>query len=954
VCAALGPLVVRRDDEDVDLGGPKQRAVLAVLLAAAPEAVSTDELVSEVWGESGPADPLRNLQVHVSALRKALGGADTIIGTPAGYRTTLAPADVEEFERAAGEVAELGRSGQGEAACEAATRALSLWRGPAWQDQLHLRRPAAHAQRLEQLRLDMEEVAARAALELGRHREVLPGLESLVEQHPLHEGLHELRILALHRSGRRSDALEAYAATRARLVEETGLDPGESLQRLHAAILADDPALAVEDADLRARRHLPAPVTELVGRDGEVTAVRADLAAHRLVTLTGPGGIGKTRVALQAAHDAVGDFPDGAWFVDLQAVTEPGNVPQAIADAIGLPAPEDIVSALHTWARDRRALLVLDNFEQVEEAAPIVTDLLAAGSRLRVLVTSRVRLRLYGERVRALDPLGEPESRRLFVERAQDVAPWFDATPERDVDRLCAALDRLPLALELVAARADEVGIDRMLAGLAGATGRAGGRLDLAADGPRDRTPRQQSLRAAIAWSVDLLPPREAAAFGRLGVFAGGFTEDAAREVLGLDDPLALGDVVATLGRANLLVRSYDGADQRWRMLETIREFALEHAGDDLTGAREAHARWCSRLAADAVPGMVSDRRTWLPRLRSEVANLRAALEHLASLATDDGNPEPSAGAAPQDAAVVDIVDAPARVRLLALAADLAPYWYRAAPGSEDVQWLARALDLAPDAPAVLRARAWYGRAVCAAEQGRTSEAIEHGREALALLPPGLDDGWRARALNTVAGLTRDLGRAEEALALTEEALALRRELADPGLTLLIPLLNLGLAATDVGATDRAREVLAEALDIARDDYERALVQGRLVGAALAEGAADEAAALLPDVVTTLRAEDERYRLVECLEQLAALAVLHDQPREAAVLLAAADRAMEEDGAQLVAADVVLRERRTGTALASLSPDERRAARVEGGELDLDTALDRGLTLCGRQGPAIT
>ncbi|WP_167288759.1 BTAD domain-containing putative transcriptional regulator [Nocardioides seonyuensis] len=909
-CAALGPLVVRRDGEEVDLGGPKQRAVLALLLASAPAVVSTHALVEEVWGRAGPADPVRSLQVYVSALRKAIGDPGLIVGTAAGYRTNAVVGDVEAFDAGADRAAALLREGRTDEALTTAREALALWRGPAWQDQRHLRVPALEAHRLDQLRVAVEEVAARAALALGRHREVLATLDDLAARNPLHEGILELRLLALHRCGRRTEALEEYDAARRRLVEETGLDPGETLRRLQAALLADDPALMVEDAELRARRHLPAPVTELVGRRDDVDRLRKDVGEHRLVTLVGPGGVGKTRVAVRVAHEAAADFPDGVWFVDLQAVTDPTTVPEAIADAVGLVAPDDITGALRTWVRDRRALLLLDNFEQVEDAAPLVSELLAAGADLRALVTSRVRLRVYGEHVRRLEPLDLHEARGLFLTRARSVAPWFDASQEAELERLCSALDRLPLALELVAARADEVSLADMVSGLDRP-------LDLAVEGPRDRTERQQSLRAAISWSVDLLPRAEAAVFGRLGVFVGGFTETAAAAVVGDTGPLT------ALVRANLLV-SEDG---RFRMLETIREFATELAGPSLLPVREAHAEWCRTLAAEGVPGMVSDRRTWLPRLRAELGNLRAALAHLASVAAEES---------------------PAGVRLLGLATDLAPYWYRATPGSEDVQWLARALAAAPDGPPVLRARAHYGLAVCAAEQGDTERAIAHGREALALLPPGLDDGWRARALNTVAGLTRDLARADEALGLTEEALALRRSLADPALTLLIPLLNLALAATDVGATGRAREVLAEAHAVARDDYERVLVQGRLVGAALAEGAVEEVASLVPEVVAVLRAEDDRYRLIESVEQLAALAALLGEDREAVVLLAATDRAMEEDGARLVPADAVLRERRTGRAVAGLSSEELQRARTEGGALDLAAALDRGLVLCRR------
>lgn len=905
----LGPLRVRHGDAEVDLGSPKQRAVLGLLLLAAPQPAPVEVLVEEIWGDSGPSDPTRSLQVYVSALRRALGCPESIRSEAGGYRIDLRRGrlDATIFEESAAQAADLLVARDPRAAADRATAALAQWRGEPWQDLRDVARLAADAARLDRLRLDTEIVAARAALDCGRHRQVVSLLEGAAQRHPFDETVRELLMLALHRSGHRVRALEVYAQGRRRLREETGLEPGARLRDLHAAVLADDPALAVEDAELRSRRHLPAPVTSLVGRDRELSTLAAALRAHRLVTLTGPGGVGKTRLAAAAAYRAAVDFPDGVWFVALDAVTDPATVAQAIADAVGLEAPEEIVSALHAWAGERRALLVLDNLEHLLDTAPLLGSLLAAAPELRTLATSRVRLQVYGEHVVALEPLPGPDAVRLFADRAASVAPWFDPGTGEEVSRLCDALDRLPLALELVAARADRFGLAQMLDQL-------GERLGLAADGPRDRSGRQRSVREAVAWSVRLLEPGPAHAFARLGVFSGGFTQEAAARIV---DPTVLPDLV----RASLLVEERG----RWRMLETIRAYALELAAEELPELREAHAAWCLDLAAAGSIGLNVDRRRWLDTLRVETPNLRAALAHLAEVAESDS---------------------PTGTRLLRLAVDLGTFWYRTSPGSEDVEWLSRAVDAAPQASALLRARARYAQAICRAEQGSCEPALELCHQALALLPVGEADSWRARVLNSIAGLTRDLGRSHEALSLMKESVALRRALADPALGLLVPLGNLSMGALDVGDTRLAREALTEAVAVAgEDDLELAICQAHLANVEIAEGDADAAATLLATAIPVLRKEGERYRLVECLDSLAALAVLRGGAEEAAVLVAAADRALSEDGARLVPADQRLRELRVGPAVAALHDDVRDAARAQGAALDLGAALDRGIAV---------
>lgn len=902
----LGPLEASTDGVPVDLGSRKQRAVLGVLAALAPAAVPVERLVDEIWGEAGPTNPLRSLQVYVSSLRAALGEyGDRLVTEGRSYRllTDDVEIDAERFSRLAREAA---AEPDPDRAVAMVDEALALWRGEPWQDlrDLPVTGPAAVA--LEAERLTAAAVRARALLSLGRHRELVPWLEPLVEQHPLNEELRGHLMLALHRSDRQADALDVYAAGRETKADETGLDPGEDIQRLQAAILADDAALRVEDVELRSRRHLPAQVTSLVGRATEIAAVTELLRdpEHRLLTLTGPGGIGKTRLGLAVAHGLAADHPDGVWFVALDALHDHRLVAGAIADVLEVEVPAgDVLPALKAHLRDLRLLLVLDNFEQVEDAATVVSELLAAAPGLRVLVTSRIRLRLYGERVVPLDPLTSAEAVPLFVERARSVDRMFDAPPDT-VAELCEQLDGIPLAIELVAARADEVPLEVLQKQLANRQA-----LDLATEGPRDRSSRQRTLRDAIAWSVALLPEKLAHRFARLGVFDGGFTAEAAAAVAGV----TAADLTA-LVRASLVVNAGDG---RYRLLETLREYAGELIGDDLGPVADAHAEWYRRFVLDA-DGNVSIP-AWIQLIDPDRANLRAALVRLFETADRDS---------------------PVGVRLLELTSALGRYWYHVGPASADTEWLPRALALAPDADPSLRGSAAYALGICRAEQGLVEEAIEHCRTAYDLLREGPDPLWAARALNSLASLSHDVGRSEEAATLLDESIALRRTL-NGALPLAIPLGNRASVAVQLGDAATARACLEEILRTEGDDeLEAAFALMGLADVELLVGDLDAAGECLRVAVETVLGKDyQDYRLMECLETFAALAVARDRADLAATLLAAVDKAYADEGSVMVPSDIELRERRTGAAIAALGPAVREAAEARGITLDLPAAV---------------
>ena len=904
--AVLGPLEATIDGAVVDLGSRKQRAVLGVLAALAPAAVPVERLVDEIWGEAGPANPLRSLQVYVSSLRTALGEyGDRLVTEGRAYRLLTDGVEIDA-ERFSGLVSDAAAEPDPDSAVALVDEALALWRGEAWQDLRDLPLTGPEVVALEAERLAAAAVRTRALLSLGRHRELVPWLEPLVEQHPLNEELRGHLMLALHRSDRQADALEVFAAGREIKADETGLDPGQDLQRLQAAILADDASLRVEDVELRSRRHLPAPVTSLVGRVAEIAAVTGLLRdrEQRLLTITGPGGIGKTRLGLAVAHGLAADHPDGVWFVPLDPLHDHRLVAGAIADVLEVEVPAgDVLPALKVHLRDLRLLLVLDNFEQVEDAAPVVSELLAAAPGLRVLVTSRIRLRLYGERVVPLDPLAPADAVPLFVERARSVDRMFDAPPDT-VAQLCEQLDGIPLAIELVAARADEVPLEVLRKQLANRQA-----LDLATDGPRDRSSRQRTLRDAIAWSVALLPDALAGRFAKLGVFDGGFTGEAAAAVAGATPA----DLTA-LARASLVVNAGDG---RYRLLETLREYAGELLGDDLDPVADAHAGWFHRLALDSEGTLPVPE--WIQLFDPDRANMRAALARLAATADRD---------------------TPAGVRLLELASVLGRYWYHVGPGSADTEWLPRALALAPDADPTIRGQAAYSLGICRAEQGLVEEAIEHCRKAYELLRDGPDRGWAARSLNSLASLSHDIGRSAEAATLLDEAIALRRQLGG-ALSLAIPLSNRATVAVHLGDAATARACLEEILHTEGDnELETAFALMGLADVELLVGDPEAAGECLRMAVEKVLGMDyQDYRLMECLETFAALAVVRDRADLAATLLAAVDKAYADEGSVMVPSDIELRERRTAAAIEALSPATREAARVRGATLELQAAV---------------
>ncbi|MFI9065185.1 ATP-binding protein [Streptomyces sp. NPDC053429] len=635
----LGPTEARdANGAPLPIGGARLRALLAALAlrAGAPAAAPVADLVDEVWGDDPPQDAPAALQALVSRLRRALGSRDAVLADPTGgYRLAAARDDVDlhRFTR-------LTREAPRHQDPAATLRsALALWRGPALAD---LPEPArtAHAAAPDVLRAAAlrDRIAADLTAGTPAPATLLPELEALIHENPYDEPLHALRLRTLRAAGRHADALAAYEDTRRALAEGLGTDPGPELRALHAELLGPPPP---PPEPRRRTGNLRPRLTSFVGREPELAALRTDLARFRLVTLTGPGGSGKTRLAEHAAAA----HPETGWLVELARLDHPSAVPGAVLSALGLrentlvahdtgSAPADPVTLLVEHCAERRMLLVLDNCEHVIGAAAELADrLLTHCPGLRVLATSREPLGVPGEAVRPLEPLPPAPAHRLFTDRATAARPGFDPADDPDaVTEICARLDGLPLAIELAAARLRLL-TPRQIAD------RLDDRFRLLTGGSRTLLPRQQTLRAVVDWSWELLTAPERTVLRRLSVFSGGCDLAAAEAVCagpGLDVADALGSLVD-----KSLVLAEPGPDgMRYRMLETIREYAAERAlaapADTEATARRHAARFLA-LAEEAEPHLRSAAQIpWIRRIETELDNLRAALEHAVSTADAD------------------------------------------------------------------------------------------------------------------------------------------------------------------------------------------------------------------------------------------------------------------------------------------------------------------------------
>jgi predicted ATPase/DNA-binding SARP family transcriptional activator len=604
--ALLGPVALVDGDRGVAVAGEKQRTLVALLALAPGEPVSADALVDELWPGAMPSDPTNALQARISAVRKVVG-TERLRSTAAGYVLDVPTDDVDacRFEQ----LVEAGRRalGDGDHAIAAArlADAIGLWSGDvALADVPRQGRVQLAAERLEDLLASAHEARIDADLALGRHERAATELRALVARHPLRERLREQLMLALYRSGRQADALDAYQDARHAFADELGLDLGPALSALEGAILRHDPSLLPGPA---ARPTIRRPLTSFVGRTAELDSVTAALAEDRLVTIVGPGGVGKTRLATEVALRADVE----AWWVALDSVDDGAGVLPAIAVALGVGE-----EPLDAWIGTRPMLLVLDNCEQVIDAvASVVDDLLGRTSRLRVLATSREVLGVGGERVWPLAGLSAEEATALFEARAP--ATVGDAA----LASLCAELDGLPLAIELAAARTNVLSPAEIAS-------RLGNRFRVLSDGGRTAVPRHQTLRSLVDWSYELLFEDERRALAALSVFRNRFAMDDAEAVCSAVG-LERGDVVEVVGR--LVAKSLVTADHgSLGLLVTIRDYAAERLDESGLAliARRVHALHLVDVAAALAPSLMSgDQLVAIDLLAARDDDLTAALD---------------------------------------------------------------------------------------------------------------------------------------------------------------------------------------------------------------------------------------------------------------------------------------------------------------------------------------
>jgi predicted ATPase/DNA-binding SARP family transcriptional activator len=896
----LGPVEVELDGPPISTKGRKPRALLGLLLLHRNQPVAPEKLIEDLWGDDAPATAANTLQVYVSQVRKIV--ADRLKTEGGSYRLRVEEdeLDADRFERLAADGATaLGRKSYGEAA-EQLTEAIALWRGPALADLRYESFAQGEIARLEELRLAAVEDRIEAELGLGRHDQLVGELESLVSEHPTRERLRGLQMLALYRAGRQADALEAYRQAREALLEELGLEPGPELRELEQAILRQDEALSRRPLP---QSNVPVPVSSLVGRQRELDEITNALRnGTRVLTLTGPGGSGKTRLAIEAANLLAAELTDGAFFVPLDAIRDPGLLLPAIAQAVAVresseqPLPESLAERL----AGRQALLLIDNFEQLVEAAPVLSEVLEAAPGLIFLVTSRAALRVAGEQEYPVDPLGPEDAVALFVERAQGADPRFRLTDENAeaVREIVARLDGLPLAVELAAARTKLLPPEAMLALL-------DERLDLLSRGARDLPDRHRALRDTVAWSYDLLGTEEKQLFARLAVFGGGFTLESAVAVC--DASL---DGVATLIDDSLLER--DG--ERLRMLETIREYGLEQlaADDEAEFVRRRHAEHFLKLA-ESEP--VAEQAAWLARIDAERDNFRSALNWCLELG---------------EASLA-----------LRIAAALWEYWWVRGHLAEGRGWLGAALVRGRNAPPELRARALHAAGSLATRQGDYESAAPLFEESLALWEELDDAAGTARSLLSMGTVAAEQGDQERAIELSERSAELYQESGDQrGHAHAVS--NLGGIALERGEYAKAAELSEQAYGLFETLEDAEGMAFALVNqgfAALSEGRHDRAVELLREALRRLAELEFKDVIGYCFEGLAAVLALTGRAQEASKLLGAAEALRESLGVGLAPAEQATHDTTVAAVQSSLGEGRFNAAWRQGRELALDEAI---------------
>jgi predicted ATPase/DNA-binding SARP family transcriptional activator/DNA-binding CsgD family transcriptional regulator len=869
--------------------------------------------------------------------------------------------DVEVFQ----EAAVMARRSRDPAAYRAA---IELYAGELLPDDRYEEWAESRRQELRGTFLSLLTKLAGLCEERGEYGQAVETLQRALVEDPTNEEAHAqlMRLYAL--SGRQAEALAQYERLREALSGQLGTEPGTTTRRLHGEIAAgrfppsQRTAPAPEEPPHSGKHNLPAARTNFVGREREVVEVKRMLAMTGLLTLTGTGGCGKTRLALEVARDLVGAYPDGVWLVELAPLSNPALVPQAVAATLGVREQpgRPLLDTLLDVLADKEALLILDNCEHLIDAAARLTEsLIDTCPRLRVLATSREPLGVRGElswlvpslsvpeeqRSPTVDELEGYESARLFTDRASDRYPGFELRPENAgaVAQVCARLEGIPLAIELAAARVGVLSAEQI-------SERLGHSLKLLTVGERSADHRHQTLRATLDWSYELLGKPEQVLFRRLSVFAGGFTLEAAESV-GAGEGIEEEDVLEFLGR--LVDKSLVVAEESWeagaryRLLEPVRQYAEEklRVSGEVEAVGLRHTGFFFALAEEAEPELSGPRQAeWLDRLETDHDNLRAALSW----------------------ALEHEINVGAR-----MAGALCRFWHTRGYLSEGREYL-EAVARTDMIPGAVRAKALDGLGWIAEPQGDYERARVAYEESLKLYRSSNDKRGVANTLGDLGSLALDRGDYEQATSLLEESLALHRELGSKeevvgvldGLGVLASakgdlehsisffsealalsretgnvrrnaasLGNLGVTMLVHGDPEQATVLLEESLALFRDIGDNSNVAIGLMYSALAaltRGEHERVRALSEESLELLQKAQDKQHIADCLEIMAGGAGAQGQAHRAARLWGAAEALREEIGVPLQPEDRKLLDPYLAAARFSMGEVAWQAALAEG------------------------
>ncbi len=860
----FGELEAVQGGVSVPVRGAKQRALLALLAMHRGQPVSADRLIDQLWGDGEAANPANALQAQIAQLRRTLGST-AIVTSEAGYALDIGSEDVDvvRFEQLVATGRRLVEDGEVALASTALGEALALHRGEPLAEFAYAGFADVERAHLDELTLVAIEARAGADLELGLHGELVGELEALCHEHPLRERLWELLILALYRAGRQAEALHAYTEARDRLVDELGIEPGRALSELQARVLAQDPTLTLSGpARPRAATGPPATgnlrvqLSRFIGREAELEQLRDAVHAHRLVTLVGPGGAGKTRLAMETAAALRAEHRDGAWLVELAGVAEPDGVAPAVAVALGasasaVPGRQPAGSTVELIVRHlagRSLLVVIDNCEHViAQAAALADTLVGLLPALRLITTSREPLGVPGEVLVAVGGLAPPDAVELFVDRARAVRPGFSADDRsrQVIEDVCRRLDGLPLGVELTAARL------RALT-LATVAERLDDRFRLLTGGARTALPRQQSLRAVVDWSYDLLFDDERHLFARLAVFSGGCALTAVEGVCA-DDQVPAGEILDVVSRLvdKSLVTAADVADEtRFTQLQTLWQYGRERLDESgqVDAMRARHAAFYRRMAEEAHDGLRgATGPMWRDRLTSEIGNLRAALDWFIATGDADG--------------------------ALSLASEMAWLWWINTDFAEGARWLGDALGAKGPRRGELAAtaRCWHG--YCVGTSSSAAAGATECEQAVADLRTSDDPGRLADGLVLCATALVWEREFERSLEMLSEAHDLLQSAGDGWLLAAHDLLvawNLASLGRLEDAEQAARSSVAR-FDAEGEVFLAVSPLNALAGIAEARGNLDASAAAYEALLQRCRATGLRLYVPFSLVALAGL-----------------------------------------------------------------------------------